>query len=78
MFQKPSQISNTVDTSNEHTLDYSTLFCIHGATANNELTLNSKDRKMPSLGSQTTSIIAFQDLSFISVAAYQVATLVKA
>ena len=44
--------------------------CDLRATANNQLTINPKDRKMPSLGSRTESIIAFQDLHFTSVAAW--------
>ena len=32
--------------------------------ASNQLTINSKDEKMPSLGSRPEPIIAFQDLRF--------------
>ena len=37
------------------------------ATASNQLTINPKDRKIPSLGSRPESIIAFQDLRITSV-----------
>ena len=37
---------------------------LYGATANNQQTINLKDKKMPSLGSRPMSIIAFQDLAY--------------
>ena len=41
--------------------------CDDGATANNQLTANPKDGKMPFLGSRPESTIAFQDLRSTSV-----------
>ena len=39
----------------------------YGATANNQLTIDPKKKKLPALGSQNESIIAFEDLRFTSV-----------
>ena len=39
------------------------MICNYGVTANNQLTANSKNKRMSSLGSQTESIIASQDLT---------------
>ena len=43
------------------------MLCNYGATAYNQLAINPKVRKIPSLGSWPVSIIAFQDLHFTSV-----------
>ena len=43
---------------------------LYEATANNQLTINPEDRKMPSLGSRPESIIAYLDLRFTSVATW--------
>ena len=48
------------------------MYCDYGATANDQQTVNPKDEKMSSLGSQPKSIITFQDLHvrFTSIATW--------